>query len=386
MVNLSADQKIALSALSDWHNSKKRAIYITLGGYAGTGKTTLIAEFRKKLHKEHKKLKVSFVSFTGKAAQVLKNTLVRENVLYSDDYCGTIHSLIYAPIVNDKEEIIGWERKKLVETDLIIVDEASMVDQNIWYDLLSYNVPIIAVGDHGQLPPVSGTFNLMQDPHLKLERIHRQSEGNPIIHLSMLARTEGHIPAGNFAAHIKKFDKTAPESQEEIQELLSAYTPDTIVACGYNHTRVKLNAFIRRALEIEGFAPKAKDRVICLRNNHIAQIYNGMIGTLQQVYEEDKDWYFGEVEFDDGTSFEGLMLKRQFGEVQPINHTRDRQQTLKGDLFDFGYAMTVHKVQGSQAKRVILFEERFPRMDDEMWRRWLYTGITRAQEELYLIG
>jgi len=80
------------------------------------------------------------------------------------------------------------------------------------------------------------------------------------------------------------------------------------------------------------------------------------------------------------------MLKRQFGEVQPINHTRDRQQTLKGDLFDFGYAMTVHKVQGSQAKRVILFEERFPRMDDEMWRRWLYTGITRAQEELYLIG
>jgi ATP-dependent exoDNAse (exonuclease V) alpha subunit len=59
---------------------------------------------------------------------------------------------------------------------------------------------------------------------------------------------------------------------------------------------------------------------------------------------------------------------------------------MKGDLFDFGYALTVHKAQGSQAKRVILFEERSKYMDDIMWKRWLYTGITRAVEELYIIG
>ena len=48
--------------------------------------------------------------------------------------------------------------------------------------------------------------------------------------------------------------------------------------------------------------------------------------------------------------------------------------------------MTVHKAQGSQANRVILFEERFKQMDDLMWRRWLYTAITRAVEELYIVG
>jgi exodeoxyribonuclease-5 len=56
------------------------------------------------------------------------------------------------------------------------------------------------------------------------------------------------------------------------------------------------------------------------------------------------------------------------------------------NLFDFGYALTVHKAQGSQAKRVILFEERFPQMTDDNWRRWLYTAVTRAEEELYIIG
>jgi len=55
-----------------------------------------------------------------------------------------------------------------------------------------------------------------------------------------------------------------------------------------------------------------------------------------------------------------------------------------GDLFDFGYALTVHKAQGSQAKRVILFEERFPKMTDDEWKRWLYTAVTRAEEELYI--
>ena len=59
---------------------------------------------------------------------------------------------------------------------------------------------------------------------------------------------------------------------------------------------------------------------------------------------------------------------------------------MKGDLFDFGYALTVHKAQGSQAKRVILFEERFKQMSNLDWRRWLYTAVTRAEEELIILG
>ena len=59
---------------------------------------------------------------------------------------------------------------------------------------------------------------------------------------------------------------------------------------------------------------------------------------------------------------------------------------MQGDLFDFGYAITVHKAQGSQAKRVVLFEERFKQMNDEEWKRWLYTAVTRAEEELYIFA
>jgi ATP-dependent exoDNAse (exonuclease V) alpha subunit len=77
---------------------------------------------------------------------------------------------------------------------------------------------------------------------------------------------------------------------------------------------------------------------------------------------------------------------KQFNSKEPLNFTDKRRTIMAGDLFDFGYAVTVHKAQGSEAKKVILFEERFRQMEDEMWARWLYTAVTRAQEELYIIG
>jgi len=81
-----------------------------------------------------------------------------------------------------------------------------------------------------------------------------------------------------------------------------------------------------------------------------------------------------------------LILKSQFNSQEAMNFGKNRYLTIKGDLFDFGYALTVHKAQGSQAKRVVLFEERFSQMDENMWRRWLYTAVTRAEEELFIVG
>jgi exodeoxyribonuclease-5 len=57
-----------------------------------------------------------------------------------------------------------------------------------------------------------------------------------------------------------------------------------------------------------------------------------------------------------------------------------------GERFDFGYALTVHKAQGSQADTVLLFEERFQKMSDDDWKRWLYTAVTRAKKRLYIVG
>ena len=73
-MDLSGDQKLALGNLINWYKSKAGQ-YITLGGYAGTGKTTLIAILRQKIKEMDKKKKVAFVSYTGKASRVLKNKL-----------------------------------------------------------------------------------------------------------------------------------------------------------------------------------------------------------------------------------------------------------------------------------------------------------------------
>lgn len=387
MIDLSADQKRALMALMDWFEDDQKQPFITMGGFAGTGKTTLISLLRQKLHQKDKKIRVAFCSFTGKATRVLKSKLIEAESIHSQDTVGTIHSLIYSPIINDKKEITGWKTKEEIELDLLIIDEASMVDEKIWSDLLSYRIPIIAVGDHGQLPPIRGSFNLMEHPLIKLNEIHRQARNNPIIELSILARESGKISIGVFGNGVKKVARNQPESGEEVEEILKRYLSDTLILCGYNSTRIKLNQFIRGNLERNPFIPEPGDRVICLRNNHSKGIYNGMLGTVISLEAKNENYYDAEIKMDgESDNFVGPISNKQFNLTEPLNFGPRRSTTLKIDLFDYGYALTVHKAQGSQAKKVILFEERFPKMDEEMWRKWLYTGITRAEEELLLVG
>ena len=384
MIHLSKDQKSALKILLQWHKSKKKTIYTTLGGYAGTGKTTLLSIFRKKLNK---KIKVAFCTFTGKASLVLSEKLNEYNSTQKKDFIGTIHSLIYSPIINDKKEIVGWEKKIKINYDLIIIDEASMVNEEIWADLCSYKIPIIAVGDHGQLPPIHGSFNLMESPDILLEKIHRQAQQNPIIDLSIKAREIGSIQYQKYSVNIAKLSKSDTGTKEKLDEIFSSFDRDTLVLCGLNYTRVKLNRYIRSLLGFFQPTPQVGDRVICLRNNHIENIYNGTLGTIESIESDNEDWYYAEISIDNTSRiYSGLIYKKQFDQYSPQNFTTDRRLTLKGDLFDFGYAITVHKAQGSQARRVVLFEERFSKMTNEMWRRWLYTAVTRAQEELFIIG
>jgi exodeoxyribonuclease-5 len=386
-MQLSEDQEKALAKLLAWYQDPERSRFITLGGYAGTGKTTLIAVLRNELLCLDKSLRFAFCSYTGKAAQNLKNKLKEAGALSARDSVSTIHGLIYNPREDSDGRISGWDRKDELERGLIIVDEASMVDALIWTDLLSYNIPIIAVGDHGQLPPISGNFNLMQTPQLLLTQIHRQAEGNPIIKVSQFARTTGLVPPERYGPGVVKYLKEDCDAQEKSGELLESYSPDTLILCGYNNTRVRINQFMRAARGYETPKPAGGDRVICLRNNHKKGIYNGMLGTIENIAPARKDWYQAEIQLDDRERlYEGLIYAPQFNAGKGVNFTKDRKLAMEGDLFDFGYALTVHKAQGGQARRVVLFEERFAQMDDEMWRRWLYTGVTRAEEELYLFG
>ena len=386
-MELSDDQQAALDELFRWLKDPGKPQFITLGGYAGTGKTTLMGVFKKELARLEPHARIAFCSYTGRAAQNLKNKLREADAYSARDSVSTIHWLIYNPVEAADGRIVGWERRDELERDLIVVDEASMVDGNIWQDLLDYGIPVVAVGDHGQLPPITGKFSLMHAPDITLTEIHRQARDNPIIKVSEFARSDGKIPAGRYGEGIAKYFTGDPEAQERQAELLEGYTPETLVLCGYNSTRVKINSFVRAALGFETPKPACGDRVICLRNNHKKGICNGMLGTLMELGPERGGWHEAEIAMDDRERpYSGLIYAQQFGAAAPLNFTKERRHSVTGDLFDFGYALTVHKAQGSQARRVVMFEERFPKMDDDMWRRWLYTGVTRAEKELYLFG
>ncbi len=386
---LSQDQAAALKQIGAWYRAKS-APYLTLGGYAGTGKTTLIAYLRQALGDFDEAATVGFCAYTGKATRVLQEKLRERRAMRKGDSVSTIHSLIYTT-----EEGAGgmpkWVRKETLERSLLIVDEASMVDEAIWQDLLSFGIPILAVGDHGQLPPVGSSFNLMASPQVRLERIFRQEADSAIIGVATLARETGVLPVGEFGAGVRKLDRTLPETGLMVQEQLESWRPDLLILCGYNATRVKLNGAIRGMRDMVSAEPQSGDQVVCLRNNRGKHIFNGMIGRIVRVVpalgEDGVTWYEAEIALEgEDYTYSGYILREQFGAATTARDVPLAPNGERGDLWDFGYALTVHKAQGSQAERVLLFEERFGRSSDEDWRRWLYTAVTRAAVELTIVG
>lgn len=387
-LTLSTDQQTVLDQVMAWIDAPV-GDYLTIGGYAGTGKTTLTAFIRQEIFNKSPLLKIAFCSYTGKAARNLEEKLKENKAIFSGDSVSTIHSLIYTAITNKQGNITGWKRRDYIDADLIIVDEASMVDPFILNDLLSYEVPIVAVGDHGQLPPIGTNYSLMQSPHLTLTQIHRQEEDSPIIDVSILARTSGEIPVQKFGTGVIKISRNDPDSREILNEALESFNEETLIICGYNATRLRLNKELRARKDRFGDVPEAGDRVVALKNNHYSGIHNGAVGTITKILEEDKtgNWLLVKIDIDgQDKPYQGYIYKPQFNQKETIIGNLKDPDGHQGDLFDFGYALTVHKAQGSQADSVILFEERFPKSSDEEWRRWLYTAVTRAKQNLLIVG
>ncbi len=388
-VELSVEQAAAIQQIGTWYRGNTSP-FLTLGGYAGTGKTTLIGYLRQALGDLDESAKVGFCAYTGKAARVLAAKLRDTSAVRRGDSVGTLHSLIY-----DAEDAGGgtvrWVRKDKLDRNLIIVDEASMVDESIWNDMLAFGIPVLAVGDHGQLPPVGSSFNLMAAPHVKLEKIWRQAAQSPIIEVATLARQSGIIPVKEYGPGVRKLDRREPESGQIVEELLAGDISNLLVLCGYNSTRVKLNQAMRNMRDHTSSGPESGDIVVCLRNNRTKHLYNGMLGTVSRMIPSADDslgqWYEAQIDLaGEDYEYDGYALRSQFGAAETVRDVPLAPDNSRGDLWDFGYALTVHKAQGSQAPRVIVFEERFPRSSDEDWRRWLYTAVTRAESELTIIG
>jgi ATP-dependent exoDNAse (exonuclease V) alpha subunit len=416
MITLTDEQQGILEDLMNWvdefYADKTELPYTTMAGLAGTGKTTLLGFLANALREKKGQTRIGFITYTGKASIVLASKLTDFG---PEDYVGTIHSLIYFPMVDEKTgKIEGWSHRDFLDVDFIFVDEASMVGKDIWKDLLQYNVPIIAIGDHGQLPPVGAdSFNLMAEPEYLLTEIHRQAKDNPIIQLSMIARKEGYVECGMYGTAIAKLHWSDPRCKK----ILHAYDKDSdlIALCGMNATRVQVNNLIRRKYNFKG-TPKVGERLICLKNNKKVNVMNGQIGELIAIKSIGPKFYeiqmrmdgvkydvwlyvlksgFGKANVQDAYSESNMMdTKMELAdEVQKIMQKEnpeyfmgyEERRKCRVDLFDFGYCVSVHKSQGSEWSRVIMIDERNSYQSDDDYTRWLYTGITRAKEKLIMI-
>jgi exodeoxyribonuclease-5 len=390
-ISLSKDQQQVHDAVIAWYKAWRAGgadakQVLTIGGYAGTGKTTLTAATARTLRKEIERLRIAFCCFTGKAALVLRGKLQAAGAVdpYAD-HAGTIHSLIYKPVYKDGV-LTGWKKVDELDYDLIVLDEASMVAEEIFKDLLGYGLPILAVGDHGQLPPVKGELNLMQNPELRLEQIHRQAADNPIIRLSMMARLEGRIPVGRFGDYVHKVtDRRVFDKVGELRDLM--------VICGTNRTRVSLNYQLRKRLGYLSEDPETGEKVICLKNNRDLEIFNGMTGVIQAIAPAQRHTYPAKIKMDGlEAPIEQIISRYQFGAAKTLKDFKPEGEMLPlhhrelGLLFDWGYAVTCHKAQGSEARRVVVFEECDWMENEDHRRRWLYTAVTRSSERLLIVG
>ena len=171
-MQLNEKQQLAISMAADWYAKQNTQIF-KMAGYAGTGKTTVATTIARTLEADDN---ILFCAFTGKAACVMRQKGMPGQ---------TIHSAIYDyETVTDPQtgkKRIVHHLKPYLPYKLIVVDEASMVGTEVAKDLLSFQVPILAIGDPGQLPPVGDRYSdLLRGPDIILDEIMRQDGGNRI--------------------------------------------------------------------------------------------------------------------------------------------------------------------------------------------------------------
>lgn len=183
-IRLTDSQLVIHDALVDFALHLGDRWYIAMAGYAGTGKTTVISKAAQRILDEDPEKRILFCAPTGKAAQVMKSKLA---FLRHGCTVGTIHSAIYTIDTTKKngprEELVFKKKsQKVLPYDLIIVDEASMLTEKVFNDCLSYSIPVIFVGDPGQLPPVEGKpVDILHTTPFVLTEVMRQALENPIV-------------------------------------------------------------------------------------------------------------------------------------------------------------------------------------------------------------
>ncbi len=361
---------------ADALNSAIKNKLLVITGGPGTGKTfvikTLIDYF--KLNE----IKTSLCAPTGRAAKRLAESTEQE--------AKTIHRLLeYSPLEN--RFVINNENP--LDTDIVIVDEASMIDQYLFHSLLDAlpeHAGLILVGDVDQIPPI-GPGNILRDiidsqvvKTVKLTKIHRQEIGSGII-VNAHRINNGMFPetknTGNdFTLFLSSSEndvlnkiielcsKTLPENfnydpLKDIQVISPMYKGKI----GIDNLNLKLQEVLNpgsEKIDLLGKRFRVGDKVMQTKNNYDKEIFNGDIGI---IYHYDK------AEQTVMINFEGRLIEYASTGLDEIS---------------LAYAISIHKSQGSEYPVVLV-----PILKSHsimLQRNLIYTAVTRGKEKVYLLG
>lgn len=456
--NPTKEQEKAISLLSDFMLSREQDSIFLLKGYAGTGKTSLLAALVRTM--QQLRLRVMLLAPTGRAAKVLSN--------YAGAPAFTIHRKIYRQ-KSITEMDVFQNNINMRQDTLFIVDEASMIANDaheqtmfgtgrLLDDLMQYvyscnGCRLLLVGDTAQLPPVGETESPalsrtmlegygMEVTELCLTQVVRQLEESGILWNATMLRSL--IQNDDVYAFPKLRGKSFPDikvlpGNELIEALEQSYrnhgTDGTIVVTRSNKRANIFNNGIRtRILDYETEL-SGGDLIMVAKNNYywtereqaangvaadaMTFIANGDVAIVRRMRNE-RSFYgfrFADVtlcfpdydhrELDvtillDTLQSKSPALTRQQQETlfngvwedyPELTNKRDRMKRLRQDIYynalqiKYAYAVTCHKAQGGQWEHVYIDQGY---INEEMlspdYFRWLYTAITRATEQVYLVN
>lgn len=378
------EQAKGIKKACKWFRKPDKPTFEISGG-AGTGKTTIVRQIISLLELDNNE--VLFMAYVGKATLELTK---------KGNNAKTIHSTIYDLQETVKKDENGNEIRidgrvittfKFVKKSslpknikLLVIDEGAMVPENIAKDILSFNIPVIVLGDMNQLPPVFGESYFLQNPDVVLTEPMRFALNSPIVYLANQVLNNEVIRFGKYTDKCYVIDKDMITDKMLLKS--------DIVICGRNKTRQCLNSKVRNdILHIRNNDPVIGDRIICRKNNWLIEplqgniyLINGMIGNIERIDKESYDKQSICIdflpEFLENDKFVDIRIdyKALTEWKEPLVHVHNK--------FEYAYAITCHLSQGSEYDNVLIYNERFG--DDDFYKKWLYTAITRSKGGLIL--
>ena len=409
---LTADQQEAAALIEAWYLHLNTQIFV-LCGYAGTGKTFLVDHVVRALGLVAGE-SAAFVAPTGKAASVL---------IQSGVPATTVHSLIYTREedieVDENGEVISEQFLRFVKKEsidskikLIVLDETSMVSDDVLRDLLSFGVKCLCCGDPAQLPPVGGSNTLLSTPVITLKEIVRQERDNPIVRLAARVRA-GERPAYGEDGCVSVIPRRALDADAR----RALFTQADQIIVGTNRTRAMINREVRaiRGISPDRVLPQDGEKIICTLNDWSKpldergnfHLVNGIIGRCYRVREQldglgqldfQPDFLAERVEdlpFDTGVFVRGQYYHGYGNRACLLTngilvHENNREMLRRFKVrredtvcrFEFAYAVTCHKAQGSEYDFVVVIDESGYFEDG---KEWLYTAVTRAKKRLVIV-